>query len=407
LFEKPKSDPQHVVQPGSASFSPNAQWLFIIPPTLDSALNAEAAAQGPPQQGVGGGSTASGGPEPSKLQIWRWSMQNRTYESTGDDLEIQRLRGSRIFNFVWSPESDRVVLINARPSEAKCTFFEVEGDTFRERVERSNELNRMKIVALAFAAARSGIAAVSVDPAAPALRKVSFIGADDLKVIPGGIKGKDSIPLPEGFQPNGVAFGPGSDQLTLTSWGGVRTVDLREATVTPEAPPTFRDQFMRLLPGSRGSTTRLLVKSLYGRVEIAEVTLSEEVSERMVQYPAEPVVFRGSIGIPQFSSDQQRLLIISGGALSVLDSMRLIDISPLYRKRETALENFEAKPAPPWLADIASAVSALDNTGDGSLLTLEAVRERYPKSKAGDAYEAVWKRFFPEEKNSGRLKTGR
>ena len=91
----------------------------------------------------------------------------------------------------------------------------------------------------------------------------------------------------------------------------------------------------------------------------------------------------------------------------MLDSMRLIDISPLYRKRKTALENFEAKPAPPWLADIASAVSALDNTGDGSLLTLEAVRERYPKSKAGDAYEAVWKRFFPEEKNSGRLKTGR
>ena len=333
-------------------------------------------------------------------------MQNRTYESTGEDLEIQRIRGSRIFNFAWSPESDRVVLINAARTQAKCAFFEAEGNTFRELVERSNELNRMKVVALAFAAARSGIAAVSGDPAAPTLRKVSFIGADDLKVIPGGIKGQDSIPLPEGFQPNGVAFGPGSDQLTLTSWGGVRTIDLREATVIPEAPPTFRDQFMRLLPGSRGSNTRLLVKSLYGRVEIAEVTQSEEVSERMVQYPAEPVVFRGSVGIPQFSSDQQRLLIISGGSWNVLDSMRLIDLGPLYRPRETAPENFEAKPAPPWLADIASAVSALDTSDDGSLLTLEAVRTRYPESKAGDPYEVVWKRFFPEEKTNGRLKTG-
>jgi hypothetical protein len=31
---------------------------------------------------------------------------------------------------------------------------------------------------------------------------------------------------------------------------------------------------------------------------------------------------------------------------------------------------------------------------------LEAVRERYPKSKAGDPYEAVWKRFFPDERGT-------
>ena len=66
-------------------------------------------------------------------------------------------------------------------------------------------------------------------------------------------------------------------------------------------------------------------------------------------------------------------------------------------RRRPAPEKFEEKPAPPWLADIASAVSALDTTGDGALLTLETVRKRYPKSKAGDPYEAVWKRFFPDE----------
>jgi hypothetical protein len=52
-------------------------------------------------------------------------------------------------------------------------------------------------------------------------------------------------------------------------------------------------------------------------------------------------------------------------------------------------------------------VSALDAGGDGSLLTLETVRTKYPESKAGDAYEAVWKRFFPDEKSNGRLETGR
>ena len=77
--------------------------------------------------------------------------------------------------------------------------------------------------------------------------------------------------------------------------------------------------------------------------------------------------------------------------------MRLIDVSPLYRPRETVPKRFEDKPAPPWLADIASAVSASDPSQDGSLMTLEDVRRRYPESKAGDPYEAVWKHFFPEE----------
>ena len=61
------------------------------------------------------------------------------------------------------------------------SFFEVKGNTFKQLLDQSKQLNNMKIVALAFAAYRSGIAAVSLDPAKPALRKVSFIGADDLQ----------------------------------------------------------------------------------------------------------------------------------------------------------------------------------------------------------------------------------
>jgi hypothetical protein len=91
------------------------------------------------------------------------------------------------------------------------------------------------------------------------------------------------------------------------------------------------------------------------------------------------------------------MLILSGGMLNVFDRMRLIDVSPLYRTQRPAPETFEDKPAPPWLADIASAVSASDPSQDGSLMTLEDVRRKYPESKAGDAYEAVWKRFFPDD----------
>jgi len=387
LFEKPKPKENEVVQPGFASFSPNGQWLFIIAPTLASAATAEATAQGPLQQIAAGGGNAGSGREVCKLQVWRWSLEKSAYESAGEDLEFQRLRGSRVVNFIWSPESDRAVLINTRLNEADCVFFEVKGITFEKLVDQSNKFNSMKVVALAFAAYRTGIAAVYVDPAAPALRRVSFVSADDLEIIPGAMGGQDSIRLSEGFQPNGVAFGPSNDQLTLTSWSGIRTLNLPNGNVTPVPPPTFRDQFMRIVVGPGDFARRLVAKSLYGRVEVAKGAQMQE--------PAEPAVFRGSIGVAQFSSDGQRMLILSGGIWNVFDSMRLIDVSPLYRTQRLAPENFEDKPAPQWLADTASAVSALDTSGDGSLLTLETVRQRYPESKAGDAYQAVWKRFFP------------
>jgi len=414
LFEKPKPSEREVVQPGFASFSPDGQWLFVILPTLVSTANAQTAAQGPPQQ-VGPFSPSRPGHDLCKVQIWRWSMQNRRYESAGEDLEIQRLRGSRIFNFAWSNESDRVVVINTRgTNEAECAFFEEKENMFQQLLEQSNKLNSMKILALAFAKRitpaerqihsipgyelRNGIAAVSVDSAAPALRKVSFIDADDLEVIPGAMVGQDSILLSEDFQPRDIAFGPGNNQLTLTSFSGVQILDLRDGKVTPIRPQTFRDQSIRVVVGpGPPSPTRLVATSLYGRVNVAKTG----------QEPAEPVVFGGSVGIAQFSPDGQRLLILSGGVFNVFDRMRLIDVSPLYRTWEAVTETFEEKPAPSWLAEIGSAASAVDTNSDGSFVTLEAVRQRYPESKAGNAYEAVWKRFFPEEKNNGRLDTGR
>ena len=143
--------------------------------------------------------------------------------------------------------------------------------------------------------------------------------------------GEDSIRLSEGFQANGVAFGPGNNQLNLTSWTGVQILDLRNGKVTP-GPST---DVSRSIHANRHWTTRLRTRlvatSLDGRVEVAKSTRMQE--------PAEPVVFRGSIGTAQFSPDGQRLLILSGGTWNMFDTMRLIDVSPLYRTQEAAPEN--------------------------------------------------------------------
>ena len=96
----------------------------------------------------------------------------------------------------------------------------------------------------------------------PVLRKVSWIDADDFQVIPDTL----SILLAEDFQPNDIAFGPGDNQLTLTSWGGVRILDLRNGNLTPVSPPTFRGQFMRIVVGHATLRRALVAKSLYGRM---------------------------------------------------------------------------------------------------------------------------------------------
>jgi hypothetical protein len=391
LFEKPKpANPQQIAQPGFASFSPDGRWLLIIPPTLAFASDGESAVQGPSPPGALP-AHGSAGHESCKIQVWRWSLRNRTYESAGDDLEIQRLRGSRI-SFAWSIQSDRLVLVTARgTNEAECAFFQVEG-TFRELVNRSKQLTDRKIVALAFAEYHSGIAAVSLEPGG-SLRNVTLFLFDEdyLQILP-TYNGKASILLSEGFQPNGIAFGPGDNEITLTSWNSARILNLTDGKVTPIPPPTFRDQSIRIVFGPGDFATRLIATSLYGRVNVAKGASRDK--------PAEPVVFRGSIGSAQFSLDGQRLLILSGGMWNVYDSMRLIDVSPLYPPQETPPEKVEEKPAPQWLADIASAVSASDPSNDGSLVTLEDVRKKYPGSKAGDAYEAVWKHFFPDDRSA-------
>ena len=273
-----------------------------------------------------------------------------------------------MMNFAWSYDSNQVVLISRQSGayNAKCNLFRVKGSSVEEIPDGSEQLTGMKIVAIAFSPDGSRVAAVSSE------RKVLLIRRDDFQVIPSAL---DATPLPEGFQPIAIAFGPGDDELTLTSWGGIQILNIQDGKLREPIHPTrtFSDQFMRMVIGPGDFATRLVATSFYGRVEVAKGSRMQE--------PAEPVMFGGSMGIAQFSPDGLRLLILSGGVWNAFDRMRLVDVTSLYRTQERAAENFEEKPAPPWLADIASAASSLDARGDGSLLTLETVRQRYPEAK--------------------------
>ena len=211
---------------------------FIIPPTLASAANAEAAAQGAAPAGRGSRfcqaatSRANCKSGDGRRRIEHTSLRARTWKFSGFEVPAS--------STLPGLTNQTGLSLSMRAARTRSNVpFSRSRETLPRTRDRSKELNRMKIVALAFAAYRSGIAAVSVDSAEPALRKVSFIGGDDLQVFPNAMDGKDSIRLSEGFQPNGVAFGPGDDELTLTSWSGVRILDLRDGNVTPSLHRLF------------------------------------------------------------------------------------------------------------------------------------------------------------------------
>jgi hypothetical protein len=129
-FEKPKPATLSRCAAWLCLFQPDGRWLLIIPPTLASAADGEA-----PARRAYTGSTArraDAGHELCKIQIWRWSMQNRTYEARA---RLGNSAASRFpHQFAWSNESDRLVIINARgTNEAECAFFQAEGTLPRTR----------------------------------------------------------------------------------------------------------------------------------------------------------------------------------------------------------------------------------------------------------------------------------
>ena len=280
-------------------------------------------------------------------------------------LSIEWLSAARA-TFVWSNRSDKVVLTHSIQDATKSVFLELGGREVRERKEWSDRLNHPpQVSVLAFNSDDTRIASISAD------WRVMLLDAATLSIIPSAIAGEDEFQLPKGFQPNSVIFGPKEDELTLMSWRGARVLNLQTRKLVA-VPATFRDQSIRRVVGRGDARDRLVATSLYGRALVA----------RGDGTPAEPIVFRGAMGFPQFSPDGNRILILSGSMPNVLDSIRVADVS-LVRSPTQTITELPAKPAPPWLAELAAATSALMWGNDGVTRRLSVGAKPISRARAG------------------------
>jgi hypothetical protein len=376
LFPKLTPAADQIEQPGFASFSPDGQWLAVIPPVLASGT-----VGGDPSQSAEQGfysPKGSSGTESRSLQLWQRSANN-LYEVVTPGLTFERFTSART-NLAWSPDSRRLILTTSRGNESQCKVLHISRDGVNENPEQSQILTSLKVATVAFDESGSTLAVVSVD------RVIRLLQAATLDVIPAALGGQNTISFTDAFQATSLAFGPKPTELTLMSWAGMRSLALPTGVLITHKPPTFRDTFMRLTVGPVTPAGRLAATSLYGRIKVSAESGAT----------AEPVVIRGALSFPQFSADGNAMLILSGGSASSLDTMRIVDVSQLQRPAQPREPPKAQDSVPAWLGDLSAAVSALDPGSDGSLRTLEMVRAKHAAPRPGDPYEPVWKRFFPD-----------
>jgi hypothetical protein len=379
LFHKPASDTSKPPLDQVALFSRDAKWLFVLSPAAVP---------------------ASADHDSAKIRFWAWSPASGTYQRAGSDVEVALLPSSRT-TLTWNERAQHVIVINApsrRDQLPACHVFRVRSDGVSDELrEISAQLTRDSVVA-AGVSPDAGVLAIGFMDG-----RVVLVSPDDYQAIEGSADGRATFQMQDGFLPIGINFGRAEDELMLSSWTGTRTLNRKSGEPRQFTPPTFRDRgVIRCVVSSGTPTQRLVATALYGRVEVARTA--------KVDAPAEPIVLRGAVAVPQFSRNGTRLLTLSGGTPNALDTLRVSDVSMLNDSHPTPIANFKNTPGPIWLADLAAAVSALDAANDGSLLTLEQVRENRKKNekrKAAGPYDIVWQRFFPEEKSNGHLETGR
>jgi hypothetical protein len=350
-----------VPRPGTAIFSTDARWLFVLVPTRISFDG-----------------------ESDELRVWHFSTETKSYKPAGPARDLSFMSDSRSV-LTWNERAQHVLLVNTKQGvQSGFHVFGVTPEGVAELKDIPEELKRQEVVA-------AGASPDGQWLAIAAKGEVALLNAANYQP-------KDRFDT-QGLSPIAVNFGPGKDELTLLSWTGSRLLNMNSREVTRIYPHTPRDQLMliRKVLGPGTPDQRLLATALYGRVEIARAI---DVARDNKGAFAEPIVVRGATAVPQFSRSGRRILTLSGSGMNVLDTLRVSDVSMVNDTRRTPVANFKPTPGPIWLADLAAAMSALDAANDGSLLTLEQVRENREtneKRKAAGPYDIVWKRFFPDE----------
>ena len=126
---------------------------------------------------------------------------------------------------------------------------------------------------------------------------------------------------------------------------------------------------------------------------------------------AEPICFQGTTGTSMFDLTGSKLMTLSGSFWLTPDTVQIWDIS--MKAKGEAVGEFHAggKPAPPWLAKLARAVSGIprptwDTEEDPAVLS-DVIEQNVPTTPNTlySPYDKVWNHFFPLQEHGNDPRT--
>jgi WD40 repeat protein len=321
----------------------------------------------------------------ARAQVWSWSPQSASYERNCPSIEITD--PCPYYNIVWSSDGSLLVIISRR-DHPSYQIFQCDSRGYHDL---QTPFGPGKVAAATFSADDKLLATVSLQGA------VSLWDAATLKPATETAEVKGLFNLSSDPRPTSLAFVPDKSVLVMTSFSQpIQFLNIRTGELKQVSSQRTQDQVMRLVFTPQQAGKRLAVKTLNGRVEIAEAS----ALDRPV---AEPICFKGVVGCSRFSPDGKRILILSGPYWMAFDTVQLWDTDLQNSMLEMKQLPCDGTLAPSWLADLAEVESGPEGRNsddDETPQTMEDIRKKYSSEQGGGTYQVIWQRFFPPEPSS-------
>ena len=322
-------------------------------------------------------------PNREKVRVCNWSEHDASYRPSVTTVDFK----DPIRSLAWSHDGNLLCLIPQRFDQSNCRVFSFEGRDFRERTTIPN----------------ATAADLTPDDNWLAIAQVGGrIQLWDTHTLqPAAVPGPDFKTTLEPAEPNPdtryfflVFSGDGQELAATAMKEPARIWNMRDGTMKWLKPKSQRDQIMRVAFAPSGHT---IVAGVTGGGIGNNGMLGMWDTARLDELRAEPMCLADAMVYPNFSADGKTIVTLSGAFWNAMDTVRAWDVSLSRPVVDASKLRVSKKSPPPWLADLADAVSGMKvatEDDETSAPTLSELRKKYAGSSVPEEYKAVWNRFL-------------
>ena len=319
-----------------------------------------------------------------KLRVCNWSEHECPYRPSITTVDFKE----PIRSLAWSHDGNFLCLVPQRFDQSYCRIFSFEGNDFREKATIKNA------TAADLTPDDKWLAIAEVGGRIQLWDTHTLQPAPEVPEFKTTLEPAEQNPDTRYFSL--VFSGDGQELAGTAMREPARIWSLRDGKWQWLKPKLQRDQIMRIAfaPSASAHILAAGVTGTNGMVGLWDPAHTDELY-------AEPMCFTEAMVYPNFSPDGKTVVTLSGSFWSAMDTIRAWDVSLSRPPIDPAkLHLTGKKKPPPWLADLADAVSGLKVASEDDETpppVLSELRKDYADSSVSKEYAPVWNRFLAED----------